>query len=404
MITNAHIEGQALIVGGSDFGQPPEILIADALSNGQAGAVIGSPWGNYSAGPNVPIYSDGGAHPSQTITSQHHFESGDYNTSLELRQSVNDIYFSFEWKYSRVPNTTWTRNCKPFIFYGETRGHLCYIGFEGQNGELRNSAQMVSPGNVTLWSSNFGPAPTLGKLDGQWVRFENWLKQNSPDQSDGTWETVIHDGSIRRTMYSDSYSLTHDGRPWVQLHFGSYNTDDNAPDVEADIYMANIYAARSRQRIEIGNAPTYGACTARAIQPHTSWLDGEIRCAFSAGLVSGDLYVYQINELGLPVNENGLAIGETIPAPEPVPVPDPIPDPEPTPEPVPEPVPEPTPAVMYPVYTDTGYDVVTVNGLEVSRHRELKEAYESANRQIMSNPTANVVIVPAIIRVTLSEA
>jgi hypothetical protein len=72
------------------------------------------------------------------------------------------------------------------------------------------------------------------------------------------------------------------------------------------------------------------------------------------------------------------------------------------PEPAPTPEPVPTPIIRAPAYTDNGYDVVTMNGLPVSQHRELKEAFESANRLILNNPDAEVVINPASIRVTLA--
>lgn len=71
--------------------------------------------------------------------------------------------------------------------------------------------------------------------------------------------------------------------------------------------FGEIYLDSTPQRIVIGNASTWAACTLREPQRLTSWSDTEAVAKLSVGF-SGDRWAYIVNQTGSPVVETGVAL------------------------------------------------------------------------------------------------
>lgn len=79
-------------------------------------------------------------------------------------------------------------------------------------------------------------------------------------------------------------------------HDGSANPNRATPYY---LYMDDIYWDNTLQRVEVGNASSYAACTLREVQPAATWTNGQITFPFNQGKhTSGTLYVFVVNTRG----------------------------------------------------------------------------------------------------------
>jgi len=120
---------------------------------------------------------------------------------------------------------------------------------------------------------------------------------------------VYQDLQLRR-------SFSNPGQPDCgqdRLYLMSYHSDLDDNGAWMDWYWSEIYIDVTRARVEIGNAPTWDACTHREIQIPTAWQGGQL--SFTANLNTftpdSQVYLYVVNADG-EVNQSGhgLIVGE----------------------------------------------------------------------------------------------
>ena len=255
---------------------------------------------------------------NSALCSRHDFVvTSQYNCSLEYYLTTDTAYYSFWWKYD-LQGTQFNRNTKPWIEYG-TEGYfpLIYNGFgnpDYSDGGLRDSIQDdPMPSGSTEWGGT-----NLSSIENEWVRFEVWAVQSTPNVSDGTLRTWVHrpyagSPSIVLDLDNSNRMMRTGSSQWTQWHFGSYIARDVDPyggggPVDVYTYTDDIYFDVTRARVEVGNASTWAGCTQREIQRPTAWTGSSITITANKGSFSSfsGKYVYVVDSTG--VNSNGYAI------------------------------------------------------------------------------------------------
>jgi hypothetical protein len=93
---------------------------------------------------------------------------------------------------------------------------------------------------------------------------------------------------------------------WDNVWGSDNGSSDHAPN---DFYIDDVYMDASWSRVEIGNAPTYDACTYREVQVPRSWTSNSIEVQTNAGSLASfpRLYLYVTDENGQ-VNSTGFIV------------------------------------------------------------------------------------------------
>lgn len=321
--------GTAVTISGLGFGSKtagPPIIWDDFEKGIQGGAikgnlpVIGPAWDDYFNGTIGPKYSNVGVRPNSTVSSFHDFLNGGSNISLEYSGQHSSVYFTFWWKMQKQ-STSWSRNIKPWLEYGsDGLLPMTYAGL-GMGGtadsKLRSSVQDNPTINIpTLWGST-----RIEDIENEWVRFEVYLVQSTPNVPDGKYKMWVHRPSspvpsILLDLNGDAYITRTTTKTWRQWHFGSYFAKDNPTDARALVYIDDLYFDTTQARVEIGNAPNWTAVTHREIQVPTSWADTSVQVTLNKGSFGSlnDTYLYIVNADGT-ANPVGFPLCQDCPQP-----------------------------------------------------------------------------------------
>ena len=175
----------------------------------------------------------------------------------------------------------------------------------------RSVGQDLPGGDVTYYGVPFE--------DEKWFKIEFQAAQSSVGQPDG-FVRVWHgrpNGPMLMVYNAPAVVTTGNGLYWDQLQIGQYATnlalgiDSGTINYFDDVYMDNTWA-----RVEIGDEPTWDACTHREMQIPSSWVDNsanpdepdKITIEVNQGsLPYGTAYLYVVDEDGSR-NENGREI------------------------------------------------------------------------------------------------
>jgi len=332
--------GGTVTIYGSGFGTKSQAAprIWDDFESGTNGdsidgkaPVVGPNWDTYTSHGTLPKYCNVGNRANSSLCSKHDFVvASQYNCSLEYYEVTDTAYFTFWWKYSKQ-QAFFNRNTKPWIEYGQTGGYypLAYNGFGNPDygdGALRDSIQdSPSPSGPTKWGS-----PNLSNIVDEWIRFEVWAVQSTPNVSDGTLRTWVHrpqgsSPSIVLSLDNSNRMTRTSSHQWKQWHFGSYHARDVDPyggggPASAYIYTDDVYFDVTLARVELGNAATWNACTHREIQVPSAWSSGMITAAANRGSfpdgTTAYLYVVDgtgaVNSSGYPVTVTGVTYALTV--------------------------------------------------------------------------------------------
>ena len=312
--------GSSVTIAGSGFGSKSQAS-PELWDNFEGGTnnqnivgnapIVGPAWlDNSVKAEGRPRYSNVSPRHSLSRLSAHHdfMVPSNYNSSLEYIGSHSTVYFTFWWRYDRMGNP-YSRNVKPWIEYGSAGTFpMAYTGMgnpDNSDGGIRNSVQdNPMPSAQTIWGGT-----NIASIEGEWVRFEVYLKQSSPGQSDGTFAYWTHrpyaaNPSIRREGQDTTYMTRTAGNVWRKWHFGSYYSS-----ALANVYTDEIYFDVTRARVEIGNAPTWAATTHREIQIPTTWTDTSLTVTLNQGSLNNfdNAYLYVVDATGN-VNTNGFPL------------------------------------------------------------------------------------------------
>lgn len=157
-------------------------------------------------------------------------------------------------------------------------------------------ASDVDTANGAIWylESNETDGDTYLSARGPWPDYED---MNDPDQSNpsadiSTWYkqwTPMDKLVTRRTGDSAGQNID---KVWLPF----FKRDSS----QIDVYVDGIYINDSCERVELGNASTYEACTKRVIQKQTNRQSGSIafECYEGNLTTSDNVYAFVFNEDG----------------------------------------------------------------------------------------------------------
>lgn len=320
-------DGASFVISGAGFGtkSTPGPLVYDDFESGTLGGGIDgqSPtieniggawtWDTYTSLTHLPEYSNIVLRTNSSRSAYMEYETDTYANALKLGHNMPNtgdaVYFSF-WQYYDKTSVGWTRNWKPWIVYGSAGIFpSAYIGFGevGVDPVLRNAIQDTGVNEVTLWDSI-----EIDEIEGEWLRHEFYLVQSSPGEPDGEWHHILHRTATPSisTRFSETAYETRGGSDyWNSFEFGAYNATDANGSI-AGVYMDQIYFDTTRQRVELGDASTWAACTHREIQPATAWSNTEITITGNAGTFANNdtAYLYVVTADGNPISTNGISV------------------------------------------------------------------------------------------------
>jgi len=334
-VSGAIAHGSSLTISGSSFGSKshpgPAIYddFDDAIgdiatpSGGREpqihqGIFAGYSEWEYSAGgsgaPNIA--SDGGSPKARSTNHARSVFSS--NTYYRLSVAVSgdsfatgdERYISFYYRYRRT-SATYARQTKAMIVFPAgsiTDAAYWSTAFDVQFCEPGGWRQHITATSSEQLSAISGPA-----LDGEWVRFEMYLRQSAPNTTDGAWHHTTYRPTLgipaKETLLWDNTIMRTDPTNWEYWEIGGaywsmcdLSTDTGTVDID-ELYIDSVPA-----RVEVCNAPTYSASTHCELQIASAWSDTSITIGFNQGYLAGGLaYVYVFNAGG-GVNMSGYAI------------------------------------------------------------------------------------------------
>jgi hypothetical protein len=279
------------------------------------GPLAGYTWlrdggGNY--GDKSIVFSNSGAKASSTLHARAAFTDGSF-WGLDLYipyaqfTTGKDLYISF---YHRMVKTgaTFPRQSKAWIAYNSSWNDKAYWSTGYNNCQEGGYRTHISETDVEHWFSLQGDAS-----EGEWIRFDTYLKQSGPNVPNGIWQQNVYRSSLA-TPTRESFShinqvLRTSADDWVRWTFGgAYYSMACAPTDTGIIDIDDFYMDDSQARVEVCNSSTWAGRTKCELQVPTAWSDTSIAATLKKGYLSaGPAYVYVVNASGA-VNASGYAI------------------------------------------------------------------------------------------------
>lgn len=222
------------------------------------------------------------------------FDDGDERRGIQTDLSGAGTFVYVTFKFMLPPVC---QSGKFWRIYADSPQNNIYLS-TGGNGDyhIRGFSECSSCPAQTEW----GAGPEVG--GGIWRRFELRVDTHAGQVSacvDGVEAWTRTDWLVPDFSGWNGHSMDFpnmlDNTSRGEAVLGSYNYDD-------------IYIDFSGARIEIGNAPSWGACTRREIQIAASWSDTDVLFRLNQGAFSpGAAWLYVMNENG-EVNAAGFPI------------------------------------------------------------------------------------------------
>lgn len=155
----------------------------------------------------------------------------------------------------------------------------------------------------------------------QWTRIEIYAEESTNDVADGLVhfnQQTTTDGAFTEDNLNNIKTRS-SGNSWHSVIYENYLEVRNNGTVKYTHDYDDIYIANSRARVEIGNAPTWKACTHREIQIPAQWSDNSITVTTNEGSFQecNRYYLYVVDKDGN-VNADGYMIylgGSQCPSP-----------------------------------------------------------------------------------------
>ena len=225
----------------------------------------------------------------------------DFYVSCWVKLVKNDDNTTFQWKNWRIKDTP---------------GYAVETGVIGDfwyNGAWYNNDLQIYINGIQSGVTN---ADSDAYLLDEWQRIDTWYRSSEIDGTDGQIEIRRigrTSGEVIDSMYNVTTHTTASANDYYRyLLIGMYY-GNLIPGTTRDMkyYYDDIYIAGTRQRVEIGNASTFSACTHREIQPATAWSDTGITGTFNRGSfeVGDTVYVFVVDEDGIPSDGCAAVIG-----------------------------------------------------------------------------------------------
>jgi hypothetical protein len=336
-VTGTLQAGATLSIAGSGFGLKTVAapLKFDNFESGAPGSTIGNGWArsasaNSPGTPHPPDYSTAVLRPNSTRSVRCRFDEATAPPGCDTAEDGCQYESSFgvsgnpaqtgytpgvtlpvlyldAWMYYATA-TPAPRNFKPFRIHTNTYTPNLYYGMwcpASSDGSIVGA----SGGIDGQWLPD---PPKIGSAyySGNWRHLQFYIVESSPNVKDGTVlltvDNVLKVNRVRNFMTRTS-SGSHYDTFWIGNYAG-HGQDAQCAGSPGNtyVYWDDAYVDTTRAHVEIGDAPTYSACTHREIQVPTLWTPAAIAIKANPGSFASlaNMYLYVIDRNGA-VNSTG---------------------------------------------------------------------------------------------------
>jgi len=319
-ITGTFSADNAVTIAGEGFGAKSTAapLRYDNFENGTVGQLIpnnptGGGWG-----ATCPRYSQTQVRNAGSKSAMQEyinywgcaFALDNTEAPGSLPSGITEMYVT-GWFWMETGGSP-SRNAK-IINMGTVQGWQTRIDVYPENGSGHLYAMLS--GNcfdTSSYAQNWNAdVAAVMKADKQWHRIETYLKIG-PNGYRDVWVDGKKIAEINGAFTGSSCEIGY-------LLIGHYfSLDTYTPAPWGRRYWDELYVDRTRARVEIGDASTFGACSHREIQIPTAWSNNSIAVKVNQGsfAVGNTAYLYVVDENGA-VNSTGypITIQSGVPAP-----------------------------------------------------------------------------------------
>jgi len=320
------IHNNSVTLTGANFGPGATVITWDMFDVDDVGTPVQnttprlpdgvSPWtGVLAEGAfNDPFISDArsiSGTSSARCTFNNGSESNWQSRVSKYFDTTESIYFSY-WRYcegGEDGSGRWgigSKNHKTIYLFGTTSDRPQITVGATMNGGpfgLTNNQSDSNRFSLPFTSGSYLVDNATVNWDNtieQWNRWEVYTKVNDPvgtsnDEFQAYFDNIkLYDGTNEwmRSQHSGIYD---------QISFG-YMDNDYANYSKLHVDIDNFYIATTRARIEMGDQPTFEACTVRLIQPHTNWVEdpSSATVIINTGTFIGgtEVYFFVVDENG----------------------------------------------------------------------------------------------------------
>ncbi len=298
---------QSINISGSGFGAKTTATpsVWDNFESGNAGdavedklPIMGPAW-SIGASLGNPSYSSDTVRQGSQKSVYIPFGHNMYRNYLSIFSESDEYYFTF-WSRFSSPESG-DRNWKPYYIYPTSIPDLVphqALGIWGPSGGgWRLSAASPDGTGDGFW----GPGNELiDDIKDIWIRFEIYIKQSSPNQTDGATAVKIHydyETPVIKGAENNSMKTRSDDAKYGTINIGEYYGSGGSV---ATVYLDDVYFDTTRSRIEIGDAPIWDSCTHREIQIPSAWSESSVAFTVNQGSFSSgeQAYLFVVDENG----------------------------------------------------------------------------------------------------------
>lgn len=210
----------------------------------------------------------------------------------------NELFISFYYRYTKT-GAAYPRQTKAWVAYDGSWGDHAYFSTAFGNCEGGGWRQHRTDISSDIEIGLDGP-----DINGEWVRFESYLKQSSASTGNGAWTARVYRPTIGTPDIIENIItnavMRGSSTNWTKWTFGGGyysmcgSSDFGTVDVD-EFYMDNTQA-----RVELANASTLASATVRELQVPTAWSDTSVTVTVNRGVFGdGDsVYAYIYDSTG----------------------------------------------------------------------------------------------------------
>lgn len=230
------------------------------------------------------------------------------NIGLGGLTSTDQLYLNLwhrmSYNQGAGTNTNVIWNMKPWIIYSNSRGGgEFYVGFDSGSPSSITDMTLRSGGNAGSPTQYSSKSYWNNYFEDAWLCWEHEFTVGSG--TSGGHRLWIHDEtpSIALDMNDTTMATWATGNDWDFIRIGEYFRY-----AQMEYWTECFYMDTTFQRLMIGNASTYAACTRREVQRCTAWSSDAITFNLRSGGIdaTGDMWAYAIDSSGSVVNSSGV--------------------------------------------------------------------------------------------------
>lgn len=319
-VSGSAANGQELTVTGLNFGakSAPTALHFDDFEGGSSGSLLGSEgyWTLYSDNlpASKPSYSTdhprsarsakAGKFPLWGTEGEPGQSAGwgqDHIIKSGLDFSAGPSYLDY-WVYFNQPSTTSTHQIKLARLSAGSADNFNYPQYFLDNWTYEGGSRatyLEIRANPGTCNTSGAVAYNSDLANGVWSHVQIEFNPGTRDQPNATSKIYINGNHVAT---ANGFMVYCAGSPGLQgVWIGGY-IGNNTTAMNTTIYYDDVYFDNSYQRVELGNAATYAACTHRETQLPVSWQNGSVTFRVNQGSfqTTESVYLYVLDANGAP--------------------------------------------------------------------------------------------------------